>query len=146
MKHTDPPIIVEQTFKAAPTLLWNAITKHDEMVLWFFDSIPEFVPEIGFTTRFEVRSEDRTFPHLWRITEVLPNEKISYHWSYDNYPGEAIVSFQLSKVDDGTKLTLTNLILSNFPSDIPEFTRKSCTQGWKYFIQQQLKKYLEGKS
>lgn len=80
------------------------------------------------------------------ITEVTPNERISYHWSYDNYLGEAIVSLELSKVDGGTKLTLTNLILSNFPSDIPEFTRESCTQGWKYFIQQQLKKYLEGKS
>ncbi len=146
MKRTDPPIIVEQTFKITPTRLWNAITKHNEMILWYFDNIPRFIPEVGFTTRFEVQSKDRKFPHKWRITEVIPNKKISYHWSYDNYSGEAIVSFELFEVDNNTKLKLTNQILSDFPSNIPEFTTESCTLGWEYFIQQQLKKYLESKS
>ncbi len=143
MKHTDPPIIVEQDFKTTATKVWNAITQCEAMKLWYFDNIPSFIPEVGFTTQFEVQSGDRRFPHKWRITEVIPNKKISYHWSYDNYSGEAIVSFELFELNNTTKLVLTNTILSDFPSNIPEFTTESCTQGWQYFIQQQLKDYLE---
>jgi uncharacterized protein YndB with AHSA1/START domain len=145
MKHTDPPITVEQTFHTSTTKVWSAITQWDEMILWYFNNIPEFIPEVGFTTAFEVQSGDRRFPHKWRITEVIPHKKISYHWSYDNYQGEAIVSFELSELNEKTKLVLTNTILSDFPSNIPEFTTESCTQGWQYFIQLQLKNYLETK-
>lgn len=45
MKHTTPPIIVEQVFKATCSQVWNAITKHEEMTLWYLNNIPEFITE-----------------------------------------------------------------------------------------------------
>jgi len=143
MKHTDPPIIVEQTFQSTKEALWNAITEQAEMVLWFFDNIPDFTASLGFETQFPVQSNDRVFTHLWKITEVIPGEKISYQWSYVEYPGEALVTFELLEERNNLRLRLTNRVISDFPQDIPEFTRASGITGWEYFIQGRLKEYLE---
>jgi uncharacterized protein YndB with AHSA1/START domain len=143
MKHTDPPIIVEQTFRTSKEALWNAITIQVEMALWFFDNIPDFAANVGFETQFPVRSNDRVFTHLWKVTEVIPGEKISYQWSYVEYPGEALVTFELLEEGNNLRLRLTNRVISNFPRDIPEFTRASGVAGWKYFIQGRLKEYLK---
>ena len=40
MKSTDSPIIIEETFKTSKEILWNALTKKEEMIQWFFENIP----------------------------------------------------------------------------------------------------------
>lgn len=40
-------------------------------------------------------------------------------------------------------LRLVNEGLETFPRDIPECSSESCEAGWKYFIRQNLKKFLE---
>ena len=47
------------------------------MKLWFFSNKTYFEPVVGFETRFVIQVEDRIFPHLWKLTEVVPNKKIS---------------------------------------------------------------------
>lgn len=143
MKHTDPPIIVEQTFRTSKASLWNAITVQEEMVQWFFDNIPDFKANVDFETQFPVKSNDRVFTHLWKVNEVAAGKKISYHWSYVEYPGKALVTFELLEDENNIRLRLTNRVLSDFPQDIPEFTRASGITGWEYFIQGRLKEYLE---
>jgi len=52
------------------------------------------------------------------------------------------VVFELFEQDTLTKLRLTEKIKESFPEDIPEFSRASGVEGWKYFINESLKNYL----
>lgn len=143
MKTTDPPVIVEETYEAPVDEVWKALTEIDRMRQWYFDNIPDFAAEVGFETRFVVSNEGRDFPHRWRVTEVEPGRRIVYDWSFDNYPGDGFVEFELSPLESGTHLKLTNGVREEFPDDVPEFRRESCVGGWQYFLKDRLKSYLE---
>ena len=142
MKKDEKPIVVEETFKATIDSVWNAITEVDQMRRWFFENIPDFKPVPGFIVEFNVVNKGKTFPHKWRITRVVPKKFIEYNWRYGGYPGDAYVTFELEHIDGSTRLRLTHRITEDFPAEVPEFTRESCTAGWNYFINQNLKHYL----
>ena len=143
MKASDPPVVVEQIYKASKQKVWNAITIKDEMIQWYFPMIPAFKPEVGFETVFTVENEGRVFPHRWKVLEVELFKKISYTWRYDNYEGDGYVTFEIFEDSDKTKLRLTCTITEDFDDSVPEFNRESCVGGWEYFINQSLKEYLE---
>ena len=145
MKVNDDPIIIEQFFNSPIDSVWNAISNVEEMRKWFFDNVPEFKPEVGFKTQFNVKSEDRNFLHSWKVIEVIPNNLLKYNWSYEDYDGDSNVIFELTEENNRTKLKLSHEILEDFPEDIPEFKRESCIGGWTYFINNRLKEYLENK-
>ena len=52
------------------------------MIKWFFDNIPEFKPEVGFETQFNVNTGERDFHHVWTITEAIPGQKIGLYPSF----------------------------------------------------------------
>jgi uncharacterized protein YndB with AHSA1/START domain len=143
MRVDEEPVVVEETLNAPVETVWNAISRADLMRQWFFDNIPDFKPEVGFGTQFNVKSGDRNFLHQWKVTEVVPNRKLKYSWTYDEYAGDAFVTFELSEQGNGTKLRLSVEVIEDFQQDIPEFTRANCVAGWEYFISQRLKDYLE---
>ena len=143
MRASDEPIVVEQTYNAKPETVWRSITEPDLMRQWFFEAITDFRPEVGFEGRFTVSNEGREFPHRWKVTEVVPHKKIAYDWSYENYPGDAWVAFELFEEGSSTRLRLTYTAREDFPQDVPEFRRESGLAGWKYFVQKSLKGHLE---
>ena len=138
-------VIVKQNFEASTEVLWKAITEHHQMILWFFENIPEFEARVGFKTQFLIENEGRKFTHLWEIMEVRPNQKIVYNWKYDEYEGEGLVFFELVENEKGSSLLLTNKWIGEFPQDIPEFSRENCLGGWEYFINGRLKEYLSNR-
>jgi uncharacterized protein YndB with AHSA1/START domain len=146
MKKTDPPVIIEQNFDVSTAQLWDALTQEDQMRQWFFENMETFEPEPGFETRFVVENEGRVFPHLWKITEVIPLQKITINWKYEGYAGDSLVTFALAEQDKGSLLVLTHRVTEDFPEDVPEFRRESCTQGWKWFIRERLREYLGTKN
>lgn len=141
MSSQNKPIIVEETFDVSVETVWDVITDIDHMRQWFFDNIPAFKPVVGFETQFDVQSGNRNFKHLWKLIEVESQKNIVYQWRYAEYPGEGIVSFELSEAGRQTRLIITSTGMSSFPQDIPEFSRESCLGGWTYFIGK-LKDYL----
>ena len=143
MKVNDPVIEVQQKFKQPIKEVWQAITNVNDMRQWFFDNIPAFKASVGFKTKFIVTSENRVFPHVWEVTEVIPNKKIVCNWTYEGYKGNSYVAFHLSEVDSQTQLTVTTKVTQDFPDDIPEFKRESCIAGWNYFIKDSLVNYLK---
>lgn len=143
MRKDEKPIVIEQTFNASIETVWKAITEINQMRQWYFENIPDFKPEVGFETQFDVKSEDRTFRHLWKVTEVVSKRKITYNWKFDGYPGDSFVTFELFKKDNTTMLRLTVRVTESFPQDIPEFLRKSAVGGWTYFIEERLKIHLK---
>lgn len=137
------PIIVMQLLNAPIEQIWEALTNVEQMRQWYFNVIPNFQPKVSFKTSFLITNEGRNFTHNWKVTEVIPNTKISYTWTFDEYPGESISIFELSKKEHKTLLTVTSEIIKDFPSDIPEFKRESGVAGWEYLIKESLLKFLE---
>ena len=142
MTESTHSIVVEQAFDDSKETVWKAITEHNQMIKWFFDNIPEFKPEVGFETQFNVTAGERDFLHLWAITEAIPFQKIVYDWRYKDYPGVGTVTFEIFEQGDGSLLRVTTEGIESFPQDVPEFSHESCEGGWKYFIQGNLKDYL----
>jgi uncharacterized protein YndB with AHSA1/START domain len=143
MKVDEAPVIVEELIHASAEAVWIALTDVTEMRKWYFPNIPDFRAEVGFETLFLVTNEGRKFPHRWKVTEVVRNARLVYDWSFDGYPGDSFVVFELSPEGDSTRLTVTATVREDFPDEIPEFRRESCVGGWEYFIQQSLKAHLE---
>ena len=143
MKTHEEPIIVEQSFKKSVEIVWSAITDINQMPKWFFENIPEFKPEHGFETSFVVQNEDRIFPHVWKVTEVVPHKLIRYSWRYDGYKGDSFLTMEIFEEGSSTRLKLTHTVTEDFEDGIPEFTRESGLQGWTYFIKENLVKYLD---
>jgi uncharacterized protein YndB with AHSA1/START domain len=146
MSNDTDPIVVEQIYPTSIAAVWKAITDKDQMRQWFFEPMTEFQPEPGFETEFNVHHEGRDYLHQWRITDVVPEEKIVYNWKYGGYPGDSTVVWELSETPDGTKLVLTHQTHEPFSQDDPVFSRESGVAGWNYFIRESLKAFLERQS
>jgi uncharacterized protein YndB with AHSA1/START domain len=138
------PIVLEETYNAPTSVVWQAITDKDHMRRWFFEPMPDFRSQVGFETEFTVSFDGQDYIHQWKVTGVEPGRMIAYDWRYGGYPGHALVTWELAAVQGGTLLRLTFEWIELFPQDNPAFTRESCQVGWDYFLRQSLKGYLAG--
>lgn len=130
------PIIVSVNINKPKEVVWKAITEHYQMVQWFFEDIPNFKSQVGFTTEFNVQSGNRNFLHVWRVTEVVKNNKIVCEWKYPDYSDKTLlVTFEIHSITkEQTQFCVSALGIEYFIKlDIPEFTRTSCKEGWQYF-------------
>jgi len=136
-------ITVKESFDVHPGELWEAITQPQKMRQWFFHQIRDFKPEKAFETSFDVEFDGNTFTHLWKISEVIPGEKIIYDWSYVGFQGKARVTFKVYASASGSSLVLNHEIVEPFPVDEPAFSLESTKAGWEYLLSGSLKEYLE---
>jgi uncharacterized protein YndB with AHSA1/START domain len=137
------PIIVEQTYHTSVDKVWSAITDPEQMRKWFFPTMNAFEAKVGFETQFNVQSHENAYLHIWRVTEVQPRSKIIYNWKYGGYSGNSYVIWELAVENNLTRLKLTHEGIETFPQHIPDFTRESCIAGWRFFLSQRLKEFLE---
>ncbi len=142
MKKTDDPIIIKEDFNCTKEILWEALTDLTYMKQWYFSQIQNFNAIVGFKTQFVVTVEDRTYTHIWEIIEVIPLQKITYTWQFQEHPGISTSAFEIIENKNGVSLLLTIEVLEDFPDTVPEFRRKSCIAGWEYFINGNLKNYM----
>jgi uncharacterized protein YndB with AHSA1/START domain len=129
-------------FPVSTDKLWEALTEPKEMRKWFFQEIPDFKPIEGFEIAFSVFSGGRKFIHQWRILKVKKRAHLRLDWRYAGYPGESIVDFYISEAVGGSRLDFKHRFTSDFPDEIPEFSRESCAGGWQYFLLERLPEYL----
>ena len=140
--NTAEPLVIERTFNASVERVWKAITDKNEMKQWYFD-LAEFKPEPGFEFQFEGGKEDKCYLHLCRVTEVIPNKKLTYSWRYDGFEGNSFVTFELFPEGNKTRLKLTHAGLETFPHDNPDFAKENFMEGWTSIIGTFLKEYLD---
>ncbi|HEY4197670.1 MAG TPA: SRPBCC domain-containing protein [Mucilaginibacter sp.] len=136
------PFVIERTLNAPSEKVWKAITDKDQMKQWYFD-LAEFKPEVGFEFTFVGGSEEKSYVHLCKITEVVPGKKLQYSWRYDEYPGKSFVTFELFPEGNQTKLKLTHEGLETFPTDNKDFARSSFEAGWNYIIGKSIVEFFE---
>lgn len=84
------PVSAEQNIHAPIDVVWRAITDERQMPKWFFEQIRHFRPERGFETTFVVHAMGKDYPHHWRVTEVIENQKIAYDWLHPGFPGAGV--------------------------------------------------------
>ncbi len=136
-------VVVSELLNAEIAKVWQAITDPAQMKYWYFDTIKDFRPVVGFETQVMMDSGVRIFNATWKVVEVIQEKRIKYNWSYAEYDGLGPVTFELAAKGDKTLITVINEGLETFPRDLPEFTEDSCKAGWEYFIQQRLPNYLK---
>ena len=137
------PIVIEQAFKVPASRIWSAITRKEEMKLWYFD-LPEFKAVPGFQFQFSGGpTPERQYLHLCEIMEVIPDRKLAYTWRYDGYPGVSEVVFELTGNGDEILLRLVHLGLETFPEDNADLSKQNFQIGWKSIVSGSLKEYLE---
>jgi uncharacterized protein YndB with AHSA1/START domain len=134
-------VVIERTFNAAVTRVWEALTNVDQMRQWYFD-LKEFKPEIGFEFEFVVEHEGNTYHHLCKVTQVIPQKKIAYTWRYNGEPGNSLVTFELFPEGNKTRLKLTHTGIETFPKT-PAYARKNFEAGWTAIVGSELKQFLE---
>ncbi|MGA7160895.1 MAG: SRPBCC domain-containing protein [Bacteroidota bacterium] len=140
----DDPIIIERTFEASVGKVWKAITDLQQMKQWYFPALEHFKPEAGFQTEFNVRNDGKNYLHIWKITEVKPLKKISYEWKFGGFPGNSLVTFELSAIGKKTKLKLSHKGMETFLPDLnPPLAREKFVAGWTALIGDSLKKFVE---
>jgi uncharacterized protein YndB with AHSA1/START domain len=134
-------VVIERTFNAAVTRVWEALTNVDQMRQWYFD-LKEFKPEIGFEFEFVIEHEGNAYHHLCKVTQVIPQKKIAYTWRYKGEPGNSLVTFELFPEDNKTRLKLTHTGIETFPKT-PAYARKNFEAGWTAIVGSELKQFLE---
>lgn len=138
----DGPFVIERTYNASVEKVWKAITDREQMKQWYFD-IAAFKPEVGFEFSFSGQgSKGEHYLHLCQVKEVIPNRKLSYSWTYKDYEGYSLLTFELFDEGDKTRLKLTHEGLESFPKH-PDFAVESFTAGWTELIGKNLKEFVE---
>ena len=138
------PVVVERVYNAPVSRVWHALTDIEKMRQWYFPMLTQFRPEVGFETSFDVQNNGKVFPHIWKVTEVIPNKKISYEWKFGGFPGNSLVSFELFEEDRQTRIVCTHAGIETFEGNInPDLERQNFVEGWTHFIGTGLKDYVE---
>jgi uncharacterized protein YndB with AHSA1/START domain len=137
------PFTLEHTYQAPVKKVWEDITDKAKMKQWYFD-LSEFRPEVGFEFSFTGQgSKGEKYIHLCKILEVVENKKISYSWTYKDYQGYSVVTFELfEEGEDKTRLKLTHAGLETFPGT-GDFARTSFEAGWNQLIGTSLTNFVE---
>ena len=137
------PIIKEVTINAPIEKVWKAITDKDEMKNWYFELV-DFKPEVGFEYSFTGGTEERSYLHLCKVTEVIPGKKLVHSWRYDGFEGISFVTWELFDENGKTRVVLTHSGLETFPADTnPDFAPDNFKMGWNEIIGKSLKNHLE---
>jgi uncharacterized protein YndB with AHSA1/START domain len=140
--NTSTPFEIERTYNAPVARVWKAITDKEDMKQWYFD-LKEFKPEVGFEFTFSGGTEEKQYLHICKITEVVPQKKLTYSWRYDGYEGNSFVTFELFDEGNKTRVKLTHAGLDTFPADNSDFAAESFAMGWNDIIGNQLKEFVE---
>src|ERR1700709_1984040 len=101
------PFVIERTFNAPINKVWQAITDKNKMKEWYFD-LAEFEPKVGFEFQFTGGTDENKYLHLCKVTEVIPEKKLTHSWKYDGYAGESFVTWELFDEGGKTKVKLTH--------------------------------------
>lgn len=135
-------IVAEQIYNSPVQKVWEAITDNEKMKQWYFQ-MEDFRPEVGFTFRFSGTDKGVTFWHTCVITEVIPLKKLVHTWTYEEYPGSSVVTWELFDEGGNTRLRLTHTGVESFPQDNPSFAKENFTKGWAHITGTGLKGFLE---
>ena len=134
------PLVTEQVMPCPVSQVWDALIDENKMRSWYFPQLVAFRPIVGF--QFKFADDDVEFHKTWQVLEVVDKEKLAHSWTYQGYPGNSTVCFELMETGGGTKLRVTHTGIASFPNQ-PHFARARFEQGWQTILKKNLKLFLE---
>jgi uncharacterized protein YndB with AHSA1/START domain len=108
-------IVLTRIFDAARNLVFDAWTKPELLRRWFGPrgwslAVCEVDLKVGGTWRFVVRGPNGTEMGMRGVyREIVPPERLVHSETFDDFPGESLVTGGL--VEDGGRTTLTGTVL-----------------------------------
>ncbi|HEY0652293.1 MAG TPA: SRPBCC family protein [Chryseosolibacter sp.] len=137
------PIVMERTYAAPVAKVWKALTDKNDMKQWYFD-LSDFKPEVGFEFTFIGTDGKKSFLHLCKIIEVIPQRKLKHSWRYDGVPGDSFVTWELfEEGKNRTRVKLTHEGLESFPQDTTDYAKQNFIKGWTAIVGTELLEYVE---
>jgi uncharacterized protein YndB with AHSA1/START domain len=131
-------IVVDEVFPHTPETIWKALTTSEMIGRWLM--VPTgFEPVAGkrFTYQTTAGGKWDGVIHC-EVLEVVPNARLVYAWKgghEDNVgygaPLDTIVTFTLSKVENGTRVRLVH---SGFVMPKNESAYQNMSGGWKKVV------------
>jgi len=115
---TEREIVMTRVFDAPRSLVFDALTKPELLKRWFGPRgwslvVCEVDLKVGGTWRFVVRGPDGTDMGMRGVYRVIvPPERLVHTETFDDFPGESLVTTVL--IERGGKTTLTATVL--YPS------------------------------
>jgi uncharacterized protein YndB with AHSA1/START domain len=113
--------------------VWEALTDINKINQWFF-KLEDFKAELGFAFSFSGNDNGVKVTHECVITELIPEQKLSYSFIYQGYPQKSTVSFALFPEGEKTKLVLVHSDLEILSKGSPQFGRHKFLGGWTYLV------------
>jgi len=94
----------EQFIKATPERVFKALTEKEELERWFVqEAVVELKPEGIIQTNWAPGMGEHG-----KVKEVTPPQRFSFTWEGQFSPTPTTITFDLTKENDGTLLTLTH--------------------------------------
>jgi uncharacterized protein YndB with AHSA1/START domain len=115
---TEREIVLTRVFDAPRSLVFDALTKPELLTRWFGPRgwslvVCEVDLKVGGAWRFVLRGPDGTDMGMRGVyREIAPPERLVHTETFDDFPGESVVTTLL--VEDRGKTTLTGTVL--YPS------------------------------
>jgi uncharacterized protein YndB with AHSA1/START domain len=139
LKSATQDIVVEEVFPHAPETIWKVLTSGELIGRWLHMPATGFEPVKGkhFTLQTTPAGAWDGIIHC-EVLEVMANERLAYSWKggHEGNVGygsrlETVVTFTLSRVENGTRLRLVH---SGFvlPKNDTAFTNMG--EGWKKVV------------
>ena len=131
-------IVVDEVFPHAPETLWKTLTNGDLMGRWL-------MAPTGFVAVKGQRFTMQTTPGgAWdgvihcQVLEAIPNERLVYAWQGGHHentgygaPLDTVVSWSLTKVENGTRLLL---VYSGFVTPRNDSAYQGMSEGWRKVV------------
>jgi uncharacterized protein YndB with AHSA1/START domain len=138
LKSDSQDIVVDEVFPHAPETIWKTLTTGDLIARWLMAPTGfEPVPGNHFTFQTKPAGEWDGTIHC-QVLEAIPNERLVYVWKggHEGNLGygsrlETVVTWILSKVENGTRLRLVH---SGFVTPKNDSAFKSMSEGWKKVV------------
>ena len=139
LKSDTQDIVVEEVFPHAPETIWKTLTTGELIGLWLMMTPTGFEPVAGKRFTFQT-----TPAGAWdgviqcQVLEMMPNERFVFAWKGGHEtnagygsPLDTIVTFILSRVENGTRLRLVH---SGFVLPKNDTAFENMGKGWKTVV------------
>jgi uncharacterized protein YndB with AHSA1/START domain len=139
VKPNTQEIVVDEVLPHAPETIWKALTSGELIARWLKMPATGFEPVKGkhFTFQTKPAGAWDGFIHC-QVLEALPNQRLVYSWKGGHAgnvgygaPLDTVVSFILSRVENGTRLRLVH---AGFVLPTNETAFKNMGEGWKKVV------------
>ena len=131
-------IVVEEVLAHTPETIWRALTDGELIARWLMAPTGfAAVPGTRFTFQTKPAGAWDGVIHC-RVLEVIPNERLAYSWQGGaegnvgyGAPLDTVVTFALTRVQDGTRLRLVH---AGFVTPRNDTALKNMGAGWPKVI------------